>query len=306
MKSPLQEEQIALLEPVIFDTVGNQQLFVLREDLIGAPIYGNKYRKLIYNIARANELGHTTLLTFGGAYSNHIAAVAAMGNHLGFETIGVIRGDELAESWQQNPTLMAAFNQGMQFEFISRAAYLEKHSEAFLESINKKYNNPYVIPEGGTNSLAIKGCEEILTKAHESFDVICVAAGTGGTLAGLANSCFAHQSVLGFSSLKGDFLVNDIKKWTDSESWSLTDAYSFGGYGKISEALITFINRFKQQTGIGLDPLYTGKMMYGIIDLLKSDYFPEKTRILAVHTGGLQGINGMNQKLLQKGWPLLS
>ncbi|MEP2935888.1 MAG: pyridoxal-phosphate dependent enzyme [Gilvibacter sp.] len=306
MKPPLKKEQIAQTEPVIFDGMGNNQLFVLREDLIGAPIYGNKYRKLVYNLARAKELGQKTLLTFGGAYSNHIAAVAAIGNHLGFKTIGIIRGDELSQTWRLNPTLLTAFNQGMQFEFISRALYRQKHSMPFIKMLNEKYNHPYVIPEGGTNSLAIKGCEEILTDAHQSFDVICVAVGTGGTLAGLTNSCLEHQSVLGFSSLKGDFLKNDIKKWTDSDSWSLTDSYSFGGYGKISEALITFINRFKQQTGIGLDPLYTGKMMYGIIDLLKSDYFPEKTRILAVHTGGLQGINGMNQKLLQKGWPLLS
>jgi 1-aminocyclopropane-1-carboxylate deaminase len=193
----------------------------------------------------------------------------------------------------------------MRFQFISREQYRQKESEEFLETLDQKYNSPYIIPEGGTNKLAIKGCEEILTQAHSEFDVVCVAVGTGGTLAGLANSCLINQKVMGFSSLKGDFLNKDIKKWVKNKQWTLTDSYSFGGYGKINLDLITFINTFYKQTGVALDPLYTGKMMYGIIDLLKTNYFPEKTRILAVHTGGLQGIEGMNQKLAQNGWPLL-
>lgn len=306
MNSYLDDQQIASTEPVQFDGLDANQLCILREDLIGAPVYGNKYRKLKYNGLKAQELGKNTLITFGGAYSNHIAAVAAFGNHFGLKTVGVIRGEELVNSWQSNPTLAMAQQNGMRLKFISRSAYREKNDPAFLDALCKNYDQPYIIPEGGTNALAVKGCEEIISDAHYSFDVICAAVGTGGTLAGLANSCFEHQNVMGFSSLKGDFLKNDIDKWTNSNRWSITDAYSFGGYGKISEDLIAFINRFKDQTGIALDPLYTGKMMYGIIELLKTDYFPEKTRILAVHTGGLQGINGMNQKLLQKGWPLLS
>lgn len=306
MNSYLKTNHQAIIQPVVFDEIKDGQLFVLREDLIGAPVYGNKFRKLKYNVLEAQKTDKKTLLTFGGAYSNHIAAVAAMGNYCGLDTVGIIRGDELVNSWQENPTLQLASKNGMQFEFVSREQYRKKESAEFLEPLNQKYHSPFIIPEGGTNELAIKGCEEILTQAHSEFNIVCVAAGTGGTAAGLANSCLAHQKVMAFSSLKGDFLKKDIKKWAKNEQWSLTDLYSFGGYGKINQDLIAFINSFYQQTTIALDPLYTGKMIYGIIDLLKTNYFPEKTRILAVHTGGLQGIEGMNQKLAQKGWPLLS
>ncbi len=298
--------QTAPVEAINFEGLEPGSLSVLREDLIGAPVYGNKFRKLKYNVLEAQQLDKNSILTFGGAYSNHIAAVATIGNHFKIKTIGIIRGDELEKSWEQNPTLASAAKNGMQFEFISRAQYRLKETPEYLKAIDDKYDSPYIIPEGGTNALALKGCDEILSEQHNQFDIISVAVGTGGTLAGLANSCSEHQKVMGFSSLKGDFLNDDIKKWTDSNQWSLTDAYSFGGYGKISLELIAFINTFKQQTGITLDPVYNGKMMYGLIELFKRDYFLEKTRILAIHTGGLQGINGMNQKLSKKGWPLLS
>src|SRR5690606_25570065 len=146
----------------------------------------------------------------------------------------------------------------------------------------------------------VKGCEEILTDDDRRFDYICVAVGTGGTMAGIVKSSFQSQFVYGFSALKGNFLDQEIKKYTSKTNWKMTDAYSFGGYAKVDQSLIDFINTFKKQTTIPLDPVYTGKMMYGLSQYIKQGLFPKKSRILAIHTGGLQGINGMNKKLPQQ------
>jgi len=163
----------------------------------------------------------------------------------------------------------------------------------------------YVIPEGGTNGLAVKGCEEILTETDKKFDFVCASVGTGGTISGLINSSNPNQKILGFSALKGSFLQEDISKFANYENWELITDYHFGGYAKIKPELITFINQFKTQNNIPLDPIYTGKMLFGILDLIKKDYFPKGTRILAIHTGGLQGIAGMNAILKQKELPLI-
>jgi len=153
--------------------------------------------------------------------------------------------------------------------------------------------------------LAVKGCEEILTDQEQRFDYICVPVGTGGTLAGLANSATDGQQLIGFSALKGNFLNEEVKKYTSKTNWSVTDAYCFGGYAKVNKELIDFINDFKKQTAIALDPIYTGKMMYGISQYIKAGQFSKKSRILAIHTGGLQGLGGMNKKLSQQKLPLL-
>ncbi|MDV7187078.1 pyridoxal-phosphate dependent enzyme [Lutibacter sp. TH_r2] len=287
------------------------QLFIKREDKLHHFISGNKYRKLKYNLEEAKRLKHHTLITFGGAYSNHIAAAAAAGFEFGFKVIGVIRGDELANKLDEvlvhNPTLKFASEHNMQFEFVSRSDYREKTSSAFIQKLKNKYGNFYLVPEGGTNELAVKGCEEILTEEDSIYNVVCSAIGTGGTISGLINSLKPHQKVLGFPALKGDFLQNEIKKYVlTSKNWSLNTDYSFGGYGKISEELILFINKFKQETGIPLDPVYTGKMVFGIVDLIKKDYFPERTKLLAIHTGGLQGIDGMNSILKKKKLPIIA
>lgn len=286
------------------------QLDVLREDELHRHISGNKYRKLKFNLERAKELNKDTLITFGGAYSNHIAATAAAGAQFGFKTIGIIRGDELADfsknKLEENPTLSFAIAHGMLFEFVSRSEYRQKNSSEFLSKLAKKYRSYYLVPEGGTNSLAVKGCEEILNSTTEKYDFICTAVGTGGTISGLINSAGPSQKVIGFPALKGDFLQYEIKKYVNRESnWTLNTSYHFGGYGKISEELIRFINNFKEISGIPIDPVYTGKMMYGILDLIKKDYFKPKTKILAVHTGGLQGIAGMNKLLKEKKMDLI-
>lgn len=280
-------------------------LAIKREDLLHSFISGNKYRKLKYNLKEAAQQQQHTLLTFGGAYSNHIAALAYAGKEKGFKTIGLIRGEELKDKWQENPTLSFAHKHGMSFEFISRAAYRTKTSTAFLRELQQRYGVFYLVPEGGTNPLAIKGCEEILNEADKVFDTICTCVGTGGTMAGLINASGLNQQVLGFSALKGDFLNAEVSGLTSKKNWSLVTAYHFGGYGKVTAELIHFMNTFKQTTGIPLDPIYTGKMLYGLLDMIRNDNFAKGSQIVAIHTGGLQGIAGMNMKLKKKNLPLL-
>jgi 1-aminocyclopropane-1-carboxylate deaminase len=283
----------------------NYQLFIKREDQIHPLVSGNKFRKLKYNLKEALDQKKTTLLTFGGAFSNHILATAIAGKSTGFKTIGIIRGDELSVDLEKtlasNSTLRNASKHGMQFDFISRETYRNKTSIEFTEILQKKYGDFYYIPEGGTNSLAVKGCEEILTKEDSQFDYICSCVGTGGTISGIINNAKDHQKVLGFTVLKGDFLENEILKYAKKqENWELNNDYHFGGYGKYSDELIHFINRFKSQTDIPLDPIYTGKMMFGVLDMINKKRFPNGSKILIIHSGGIQGIAGFNHRLKSK------
>jgi len=282
------------------------QLFIKREDLIHPHISGNKYRKLKYNIDEAKQQGIKTLLTFGGAFSNHIAASAYAGRLSGFKTIGVIRGEELKDKWKENPTLQLAYENGMQFHFVSRAVYKIKSTTVFLEEMKSRFGAFYLLPEGGTNALAVKGCEEILNKEDGGFDVLSCSVGTGGTLAGLINSAAPHQKVLGFSALYGNFLSDDIRKFANNENWELISDYHFGGYAKITERLVRFINDFKKETGISLDPVYTGKLLFGVLEKIEKGHFSKGTKILVIHTGGLQGVLGMNIILKKKNLPLLA
>lgn len=277
------------------------ELFIKREDLLHPVISGNKFRKLKYNLAEAKRLGYKKLLTFGGAFSNHIVAVAGAGKEFGFETIGIIRGEELIDKIEENPSLKFAHEHGMQFHFIDRRSYRDKTSTEFSSKLEQMFGSFYLIPEGGTNDLAIKGCEEILTFEDKSeFSHICCAIGTGGTISGIINSSSEIQQIIGFSSLKGDFLSEVICNFVQKKNWNVNCTYHFGGYGKVSEELIDFLNQFYQETKIPLDPVYTGKMMFGIIDLIHNNYFPPHSKILAIHTGGSQGIAGMNQVLKEK------
>ncbi len=285
--------------------LNNILLSFKRDDKLHPFVSGNKLRKLKYNLIEAQQQKYHTLLTFGGAFSNHIAAVAAAGKELGLNTIGIIRGEELESKISENPTLSFAQECGMHFQFISREDYRNKDKAEFINNFKKKIGEFYLLPEGGTNALAVKGCEEILTETKNDFDYICVPVGTGGTIAGLVKASKEYQQVLGFSALKGNFQSSEIAKYTSKTNFKIIDSYSFGGYGKIDIDLIRFINEFKEKTNIPLDPVYTGKMMYGIFDLLKKGYFKENSRIFAVHTGGLQGIAGMNQKLTKKNLPII-
>jgi 1-aminocyclopropane-1-carboxylate deaminase len=278
---------------------------IKREDLIHPFVSGNKFRKLKYNLLQAKEEHQDTLLTFGGAFSNHIAAVAHAGKENGFRTIGIIRGDELRDKIPENPTLLFAQSCGMQLEFVSREEYRLKNESAFLENLEKQFGNFYLIPEGGTNELAIKGCQEILTEEDCDFDFICCSIGTGGTIAGIINSALPHQKVLGFPALKGDFLKDEIRIFVENKNWELITDYHFGGYGKVNQELITFINGFNKENKILLDPIYTGKMVFGVIDMINKGCFPAQSKILLIHTGGIQGIQGMNMKLKNKKLPII-
>jgi 1-aminocyclopropane-1-carboxylate deaminase len=281
------------------------ELFIKREDLIHPFVSGNKFRKLKYNLLEAKKLKKKALLTFGGAYSNHVVATAVAGKLAGFKTFGIIRGDELTKNLKQtleeNATLREAHENGMKLQFVTREQYRQKSSFGFIEKMKNKWGDFYLIPEGGTNCLAVDGCEEILINEDSKFDYICSAVGTGGTISGLINSSKKHQKIIGFPALKGNFLSEEIRKFISrKKNWSLQKAYHFGGYAKHTEELIDFINTFKEETGVLLDPVYTGKMLFGILDLVQKDTFAEGSKILAIHTGGIQGIAGFNQKLIQK------
>ncbi|MDP5200924.1 1-aminocyclopropane-1-carboxylate deaminase/D-cysteine desulfhydrase [Flavobacterium sp. DG2-3] len=281
-------------------------LTIKREDLIHPFVSGNKFRKLKYNLLQAKADNKNTLLTFGGAFSNHIAAVAYAGKEQDFNTIGIIRGDELLDKIEENPTLKFAQENGMKFEFVSREEYRLKSENSFIDKLKEKFGDFYLVPEGGTNELAIKGCEEILTDEDSVFDFVCCAVGTGGTISGLINSSLPNQKILGFPALKGDFLQDEIRIFAKKDNWNLISDYHFGGYGKINLELIEFINTFFEETKVPLDPIYTGKMVFGVIDLIGKNYFPAHSKILLIHTGGLQGIDGMNIKLKQKKLPILT
>ena len=273
--------------------------------MIHPIVSGNKFRKLKYNLIQAKLENHTTLVTFGGAFSNHIAALAYAGKQNQFKTIGIIRGEELASEVDKNPTLSFAKQCGMQFYFISREEYRKKDSVEFLQKLEQLFGSFYLIPEGGTNELAVKGCQEILQETDAIYDFICTSVGTGGTISGIINSSSPHQKVLGFPSLKGDFLQKDIRKFATKSNWELINDYHFGGYGKVSDELVVFLNSFYSKNKVPLDPIYTGKMVFGVIDLIRNDFFPNNSKILLIHTGGIQGVKGMNEVLKSKNKPII-
>ncbi len=285
-------------------------IYIKREDKFHPAISGNKWRKLKYNLIEAKKQRKKILLTFGGAYSNHIYATAAAGKLFGFRTIGLIRGEE---HLPLNPTLTFAKNNGMKIHYVSRSEYRRRYDSGFIEEVYEKFGDVYLIPEGGTNLLALKGAAEIIEDINIDFDYICSACGTGGTLAGIIAGLNGNKKALGFPVLKGaSFLEKNIENLiTDFNgklfnNWQLFLDYHFGGYAKINRDLIDFIFEFEKLNGIQLDPVYTGKMMYGIYDLLLNGYFKSGSTIIAIHTGGLQGINGMKpkiEKLLNKSAP---
>jgi len=266
-------------------------IFVKREDLLHEEVSGNKFRKLKYNILKAKELGYSKLLTFGGAYSNHIAATAAAGRICGIETIGIIRGEELEDNYAGNATLIKAVNDGMQLGFMTRTEYRQKADVVVIDKLKQEYGEFYLVPEGGTNEEAIRGTEEILKEEDFTFDYVCTAVGTGGTIAGIINSSRDTQTIIGFPALKGDFLYEDIRKFVTNSNWQLVLDYHFGGYAKYNEELLSFLRQLYKDTGILFDPIYNGKMIYGVLEEIKNGKFKDNSRILVIHTGGVQGWN---------------
>jgi len=287
-------------EKVDFVNNSGLQLFLKREDKIHNIISGNKYRKLKFNLINAKELGFKGLLTFGGAYSNHIPAVAYAAKINGFKSLGFIRGEEIVNKYLENPTLKYSHDLGMKFKFLSRSNYKLKTNEYFLRKLKKKFKDYYLIPEGGTNALGVLGCQEILNDNDKEFDYICCSVGTGGTICGLINSSNENQKIIGFSSINKNCLLNDITKFVTNENWMLIDDFSFGGYGKVNNELIEFMNNFRLKYGILLDPIYTSKLVYGVLNLITNNFFKPNSKILMIHTGGHQGILPMNKFLKNK------
>ncbi len=274
----------------IFSPIFDQkkvEVFVKRDDLLHPTIMGNKWRKLKYNLQEAKNQGFKSLLTFGGAYSNHIYAVASAGNEFGFETIGIIRGDELTSN--ANETLKYASKMGMKLIFVNRKDYLNK------EFLALKYGeNSYILPEGGTNLLALKGCTELAYEIEIQINPshVCVALGTGGTFAGLTSANLKDTKIVGFPALKG-FGIYAIKipgfEFESLNNYEIINDYHFGGYGKYDSELMNFIQSFENEHNIPLEQVYNGKMFYGVMDLITKGFYPKNSKIVLVHTGGLQG-----------------
>lgn len=271
-------------------------LFVKREDQNHPHISGNKWWKLKYNLQAAQQQKHNTLLTFGGAYSNHIYATAAAAHELGLKSIGIIRGEE---TLPLTTTLAFAKSRGMQLHYISREAYRNKHSTEFIQSLHDHFGEFYLIPEGGTNSLAIKGVAEFAQQLQRdvTFDYVCLPVGTGGTIAGLIAGMNGQTQVVGIPVLKnGEFLVDEVKTNLKNFSdrvygnWRIETSYHHGGYAKTNPQLFEFIHTMNQQHQLPLDPVYTAKLMWGVMDMIEKEKFTPGSKVLMLHTGGLQGL----------------
>jgi len=277
----------------IIDNAGIS-LFIKRDDLIHPTVSGNKWRKLKYNLLEAKQKGFETLLTFGGAFSNHLYATAAAGAFSGFKTIGIVRGEDRGQ--EKSSTLQFCEKQGMTLYFVSREEYRQRNSLDYIAGMAEKFNNPFIIPEGGTSGFALKGVQEMVAETNMQLnrkpDYYAVAAGTGGTAAGILSS---GTHVLAFSALKGgDFLKEDIlgltADYADHGNLHLFTDYHFKGYARYTQELLDFILNFKKDHGIQLEQVYTGKMLFGLYDLMKKGYFAKGCSIAALHTGGLQGL----------------
>ena len=281
------------------------RLLLWRDDLVNPDLPGNKARKLRYNLIAARQQGHHALLTFGGAYSNHIAAVAAAGRLFGFNTIGLIRGDEPAAGAALNPTLAQAAANGMALHYLDRTAYRRRAEPAFIAEQLVRFGPAHVLPEGGTNALALPGCAEVVAEIRQQveFDALAVAVGTGGTLAGLLTGLAGRQHAVGVAALKnGSFLRAEMDALTQAtaglafDNYSLQTSYHFGGYAKYSAELLAFIQQFRVRHGVLLDPIYTGKLLFGVLDLIGKGYFRRGSTVVAIHTGGQQAWAGWQER----------
>ncbi len=275
-----------------FLTEAQVRFSILRADLSHSALSGNKYYKLKYNLLAAKKQQYSTLLTFGGAYSNHLYATAAAGKLYGFQTIGIVRGEKHEPL---NATLRFATDCGMKIVYMDREKYRQKTATSVINELKEHLGEFYLIPEGGSNELAVLGCQELgaIIKSY-SPDYVGLAVGTGGTMAGIIKASDKNCQIIGFSSLKGGtFLENEIEKFLDAATiypkWLINNDFHFGGYAKSNQELFNFINDFEQTYRIPLEPIYTGKMMYGFFELIKKGFFSPHTHLLAVHTGGLQG-----------------
>ncbi len=290
------------MQPLICDEIeaAGIQLFIKRDDLLHPLVSGNKWRKLKYNLLEMKRQEKGTLLTFGGAYSNHIYATAAAGKLFGFNTIGFIRGEAHTPL---NSTLAYATAAGMELHYLNRETYRNKDESKFVENLKSRFQHCYLLPEGGSNEFAVQGCAELVPEINIPFDTICAACGTGATFAGIIEGLQPHQKAIGFSALHADgYFETEINRYLNLASptaanYSIFYNYHLGGYARVTKELVYFMDWFKDTFDIQLDPVYTGKLMYGIFDLIKKRYFTPGSSVVAVHTGGLQGLEGMKEKM---------
>tara|TARA_Y100001968_G_C19426878_1_gene754878 strand:- start:1357 stop:2265 length:909 start_codon:yes stop_codon:yes gene_type:complete len=276
------------------------ELFLKRDDLIHAIISGNKWRKLKYNLQAAKSKGYNTILSYGGPYSNHLHALSYTCDKMGFNSIGVVRN---GKNHQNNPTLSFCISHQMTLYHIDRLSYRKyKYDPKLLEILKQKFGKFYVIPEGGNNLLGVKGCEEILRESTINYDYVCAPVGTGCTASGLIKSMRHNQKFLGFTPFKKTVeQYNSIVHFCHEKrynNWELIADNHFGGFGQINNNLINFVHQFKMDHGVALDYIYMGKLFYSLFNLIKQDFFPQKTKLLILHTGGLQGVNGCKMKNL--------
>lgn len=270
-------------------------LFIKRDELIHPVLQGNKWRKLKYNLLAAQQQQQSTLLSFGGPYSNHLHALAYAGKLFHFNTIGIIRGEAPAIL---NPCLQDMQNWGMQLEFISRKEYKQKNEAVFIQKLEDKFARFYLIPEGGNNIEGRRGCAELLDELTENYDIICCEVGSGTMFTSLLmHNVFSSTRYLGFIVMKNLQLETELNRQFMQQNinhtqWSINHDYHLGGFAKAPQPLHDFILEFKQQHNIQLEPVYSGKMLYGIYDLIKQNYFKSGSRILCIHGGGLQGLRG--------------
>lgn len=282
------------IESIFLDTLSqfNVSIDVKRDDLIHPVISGNKRYKLHFYIQDMLASNKTRLVTFGGAYSNHLHATACVGNELGIQTVGIVRA-EPHELNNPTPTLKDCQQWGMTLEPVSRAEYRLKQASPVVAQICAKYPDAYWVPEGGSGELGVKGAEYILSGVQQSnYDVIVLACGTGTTLAGVVRASVDSVNVIGIPVLKG-------AKWMQSEvaqylpatkrNWQLNYDYHFSGYGKWNDELVRFSESITQQSGIPLDLVYTAKAFYALVDLISAGKIARNSRVLFIHTGGLQG-----------------
>lgn len=269
-------------------------VLVKRDDLIHPVVSGNKWRKLKYIVEHANELGFTHLISMGGPHSNHLHALAYLGKQMGFRTTGIVRGHHKFLS----PTLRDISEWGMDLEFVSRESFRELRTHRNYNAQPGLIRDGYWIPEGGYNPLALHGIADMVAELTEPYDIIVAPCGTGSTLAGMIRAVPVNTQVTGFSALKGDgYIEREVQALLAASGgppkqgveWCVTYDYHCGGFAKTKPELEEFVAQFESEFGFQVDPVYTGKMFYGLFDLIESNAFDRGSRIIAVHTGGLQG-----------------
>jgi 1-aminocyclopropane-1-carboxylate deaminase/D-cysteine desulfhydrase-like pyridoxal-dependent ACC family enzyme len=277
-------------------------LSIARADLIHPLASGNKIYKLMPNIEFAKANSYTELLSFGGAFSNHIHALASMANKHGLKSIGIIRGES---DYATNPTLQDAQNAGMHLEFVTRQEYKRRNDADYLSALQQRYPNALIIPEGGSSQLAIKGCAQLATEinAIQTDGVLAVACGTGATVAGLVCGASINQSIIGYAVLRDESLAERVDAFIQNEK-SASQNYKiepadFGGYAKLDKPLLDFIFDWLEQTDILLDPIYTSKMCMKLMQQIELGEFKAGTSITIVHSGGLQGWRGMKSRVIK-------